>query len=195
MNKPDYNRQMRACMQTAQGERLLLHSCCGPCSTRCLEVLCPVFDVAVYYYNPNIADPAEYEKRKGEQMRYLREKGIASLDADYDPPRYLAAVRGMEGEPEGGARCGVCFRLRLEETARAAKEGGFAWFATTLTVSPHKDAALINAIGEELSARFGVRWLPTDFKKENGYFRSVELSKQYDLYRQNFCGCPFSRRT
>ena len=196
MNRPDYNRQMRAVMQSVpRGERLLLHSCCGPCSSRCLETLREVFSVTVLYYNPNIADRAEYEKRKAEQLRLLRETGWADLlDADYDPPSFFAAAKGLEGEPEGGARCTECFRLRLDYTARRAKEEGFGWFATTLTVSPHKDAARINALGEEAAARFGVHWLPTDFKKENGYLRSIRLSRQYDLYRQNFCGCPFSRR-
>ena len=196
MNRPDYNRQMRAAMgRIPRGERLLLHSCCGPCSTRCLEALCGTFAVTVLYYNPNIADRAEYEKRKAEQLRLLRETGWADLlDADYDPPSFFAAAKGLEGEPEGGARCTECFRLRLDYTARRAKEKGFGWFATTLTVSPHKDAARINALGEEAAARFGVRWLPSDFKKENGYLRSIQLSRQYDLYRQNFCGCPFSRR-
>lgn len=196
MNRPDYNRQMRAAMERIpRGERLLLHSCCGPCSTRCLEALCGTFAVTVLYYNPNIADPAEYRKRRSEQIRYLRETGAADfLEADYDPPSFFAAAKGLEGEPEGGARCTECFRLRLDYTARRAKEEGFGWFATTLTVSPHKDAARINALGEEAAARFGVRWLPSDFKKENGYLRSIQLSRQYDLYRQNFCGCPFSRR-
>lgn len=196
MNRPDYNRQMRAAMERIpRGERLLLHSCCGPCSSRCLETLREVFSVTVLYYNPNIADRAEYEKRKAEQLRLLRETGWADLlDADYDPPSFFAAAKGLEGEPEGGARCTECFRLRLDYTARRAKEKGFGWFATTLTVSPHKDTARINALGEEAAARFGVRWLPSDFKKENGYLRSIQLSRQYDLYRQNFCGCPFSRR-
>ncbi len=196
MNKPDYNRLMKEEMNAApQGARLLLHSCCGPCSSRCLETLISRFSVTVFYYNPNIADPAEYALRRREQLRFLAETGWAdSLDAPYDPERFLCLVRGMEKEPEGGARCEACFRLRLEETARTAKEHGFACFATTLSVSPHKNAPLLNAIGEELSRKYGVPWLHSDFKKENGYLRSVQLAKEHALYRQNFCGCPFSAR-
>ena len=176
---------------------LLLHSCCGPCSSYVLEYLRPYFQITVFFYNPNIEPAQEYARRLDTQKNLL-----SALNADggrrvelicgaYEPERYLAAVRGLETEPEGGGRCGVCFRLRLEESARLAAAEGFEYFATTLTVSPHKNALLINGIGQEAGARFGVRYLPSDFKKRGGYLRSVELSREYGLYRQNYCGCQF----
>lgn len=175
------------------GTRLLLHSCCGPCSSRCLETLKEKFAVTVLYYNPNITDRSEYEKRKGEQIRLLRETGWAEfLDCDYDPAEFFAAAKGLEGEKEGGARCYRCYELRLAETARIAAEKGFAFFCTTLSVSPHKNAQWINEIGERFEKEYGVQWLYSDFKKQNGYLRSVELAKEYHLYRQNYCGCVFS---
>ena len=175
------------------GTRLLLHSCCGPCSSRCLETLKEKFAVTVLYYNPNITDCAEYEKRKGEQIRLLRETGWADfLDCDYDPAAFFSAVKGLEEEKEGGARCYCCYELRLAETARVAAEKGFAFFCTTLSVSPHKNAQWINEIGERLEKEYGVQWLYSDFKKQNGYLRSVELAKEFHLYRQNYCGCVFS---
>lgn len=175
------------------GTRLLLHSCCGPCSSRCLETLKEKFAVTVLYYNPNITDRAEYEKRKGEQIRLLRETGWADfLDCDYDPAAFFSAVKGLEEEKEGGARCYCCYELRLAETARVAAEKGFAFFCTTLSVSPHKNAQWINEIGERLEKEYGVQWLYSDFKKQNGYLRSVELAKEFHLYRQNYCGCVFS---
>ena len=175
------------------GTRLLLHSCCGPCSSRCLETLKEKFAVTVLYYNPNITDRAEYEKRKGEQIRLLRETGWADfLDCDYDPAAFFSAVKGLEEEKEGGARCYCCYELRLAETARIAAEKGFDFFCTTLSVSPHKNAQWINEIGERLEKEYGVQWLYSDFKKQNGYLRSVELAKEYHLYRQNYCGCVFS---
>lgn len=178
------------------GTRLLLHSCCGPCSSRCLETLKEKFAVTVLYYNPNITDRAEYEKRKGEQIRLLRETGWADfLDCDYDPAAFFSAVKGLEEEKEGGARCYCCYELRLAETARVAAEKGFAFFCTTLSVSPHKNAQWINEIGERLDKEYGVQWLYSDFKKQNGYLRSVELAKEYHLYRQNYCGCVFSNWT
>ena len=176
-----------------QGTPLLLHSCCGPCSTRCIEALKDVFRVTVLYYNPNITDPAEYEKRKAEQMRFLSESGWARwLDCPYDPQEFFAVAAGYEGEPEGGARCTRCFQLRLSYTAQRAKQEGFGWFGTTLSVSPHKDAVRLNELGEKIAAETGVRWLYADFKKQNGYLRSTELARQYNLYRQNYCGCIFS---
>lgn len=175
------------------GTRLLLHSCCGPCSSRCLETLKEKFAVTVLYYNPNITDRAEYEKRKGEQIRLLRETGWADfLDCDYDPAAFFSAVKGLEEEKEGGARCYCCYELRLAETARVAAEKGFDFFCTTLSVSPHKNAQWINEIGERLEKEYGVQWLYSDFKKQNGYLRSVELAKEFHLYRQNYCGCVFS---
>ncbi len=194
MNKPDYNKEMRAVMaRVPKGERLLLHSCCGPCSSRCLETLKDTFRVTVLYYNPNITDKAEYERRKGEQLRFLRETDWADfLDCDYVPSEFFEVAKGLEGEPEGGARCYACYKLRLDFTAKTARERGFPWFCTTLSVSPHKNAAWLNELGAQAGEKYGVRWLPSDFKKENGYLRSVALAKEYGLYRQNYCGCVFS---
>lgn len=194
MNRVNFHLRMLEILRSVpRGERLLLHSCCGPCSTRCLEALKDVFRVTVLYYNPNITDAAEYEKRKAEQMRFLRETGWAdALECPYDAQEFFAVAAGLEGEPEGGARCTRCFVLRLSYTARRAKAEGFGWFGTTLSVSPHKDAARINALGEKIAADTGVRWLYADFKKQNGYLRSTELARQYRLYRQNYCGCIFS---
>lgn len=194
MNKIDYNKRMKEEMAGAKsGARLLLHSCCGPCSTRCLELLKDAFEVTVLFYNPNITDAAEYEKRRAEQERLLRETGWAKiLPAEYEPADFFAATRGLEGEKEGGARCRACYALRLEYTARRAKEENFDFFCTTLSVSPHKNADWINELGDEYAARCGVPFLHCDFKKENGYLRSVELAKAYSLYRQNYCGCVFS---
>ena len=177
---------------------LLLHSCCGPCSSYVLEYLTRFFDVAVLYYNPNIQPEAEYQKRLYWQERLLAAlptpTPVRLLPCDWDGPAFAAAARGLETEPEGGARCTACFALRLEETARRAAAEGFPWFGTTLTVSPHKDAARINAIGRALAETYGLRWLPSDFKKRDGYKRSIQLSAEYGLYRQDYCGCLFARR-
>lgn len=194
MNRVNFHERMLEILPSVpRGERLLLHSCCGPCSTRCIEALKDAFRVTVLYYNPNITDPAEYAKRKAEQVRFLQESGWADLlDCPYDPQEFFAAAKGFEGEPEGGERCTRCFALRLMYTAQAAKREGFGWFGTTLSVSPHKDAARLNALGERIAAQTGIRWLYADFKKQNGYLRSTELARQYHLYRQNYCGCIFS---
>lgn len=173
--------------------RLLLHSCCAPCSSHVVTYLKDYFDLTVFYYNPNISPEAEYEKRRAEQLRFLEQEGIPVLSCGYEGGRYDEAVRGLEEEPERGARCTVCFALRLERTAREAAAGGFDYWCTTLTVSPHKDAALINELGERIGCAAGVPFLPSDFKKRDGYRRSVQLSAQYGLYRQNYCGCRFSR--
>lgn len=173
---------------------LLLQCCCGPCGSYVLEYLCSFFDVTVLFFNPNIFPAEEYDKRlfwlKKVVERY--DGKVVLADCAYEPERFDAIAEGMENEPEGGKRCTECFRLRLWETARKAKEGGFDFFCTTLSVSPHKDAERINAIGFELGKEFGVKWLPSDFKKRGGYKRSVELSEMYGLYRQNYCGCRYS---
>lgn len=178
--------------------RLLLHSCCAPCSSHVLECLNPAMDIAVFYYNPNIAPAAEFERRAAEQARLAAAMphagSIEVLRGPYEPERFYEAVRGHEDDPEGGARCKICFRLRLRETALLALQRGDDYFTTTLTISPLKDAQLLNAIGRALSDETGVKWLPADFKKKNGYRRSCELSAQYGLYRQDYCGCVFSRR-
>ncbi|MBO5411920.1 MAG: epoxyqueuosine reductase QueH [Clostridia bacterium] len=194
--KRNYEKEMLAQINGVErGEKLLLHSCCAPCSSACLERLKEFFSVTVVYYNPNIDDRAEYEKRKAEQIRFLQETGWAEfIDCDHDTTAFTDAITGLEKEPERGKRCYVCYRLRLEKTARLAKEKGFSWFATTLTLSPYKNAEWLNEIGETLGKEYGVNYLYTDFKKKGGYHRSIELSKEYGLYRQNFCGCRFSKR-
>lgn len=182
----------------ALGDRkptLLLHSCCGPCSTSVLEFLTRYFDVTVLFYNPNIQPESEYELRLLHQKRVLEHHCSVGLSVcEYDGESFTRAVRGLESEPEGGARCTACFRLRLQETAKIAAQGGFDFFTTTLTVSPHKDAVRINAIGAELEEKYGARFLPSDFKKREGYKRSIELSTEFELYRQDYCGCLFSKR-
>ena len=194
MNAVNYDKLMQEELRGARDKRLLLHSCCAPCSSHCLSELSPQIGVTVLYYNPNLDCAGEYEKRKREQLRFLRETGLADfLDCDYAPEDYLAAVRGLEEEKEGGARCAVCFRLRLERTAREAKARGFDYFATTLTVSPLKNARLINTIGFAVAEEVGVKYLPSDFKKRGGYLHSVKLSEEYGLYRQDYCGCAFSK--
>ena len=184
-------------------EKVLLHSCCGPCSTAVVERLAPDWEITVFYYNPCITDRDEYEKRKANQLLFLRQRNetvppeeqVAFLEGPYDTEEYLRRVRGLEQEPEGGARCAVCFRQRLEQTAEAAARLGLPYFTTTLTVSSHKDYRLISAIGKEIAAQHeGLTFLDMDFKKKDGFKRSVELSKAYGLYRQDFCGCEFSRR-
>ena len=177
--------------------RLLLHSCCGPCSSYVLEYLTRHFEVSLFYYNPNIWPEAEYIKRLSEQDRLLREapfaQNVRRLPAEYDPEAFEAISEGLKGEKEGGARCAECFRLRLERTARAAKEGAFDYFTTTLTVSPHKNSRLLNKIGQETGEKFGVEFLCSDFKKAKGFDRSLELSEEYALYRQEYCGCRYSK--
>lgn len=183
------------CENVPRGTRLLLHSCCAPCSTACLERLKDVFSVTVFYYNPNIDDRAEYEKRKAEQKRLLESTGWADFtDCDHDEEAFEAIARGLEKEPERGKRCYLCYGLRLEKTAAKAKTEGFPYFATTLTLSPLKNTEWLNTIGAAAGEKYGVLYLPSDFKKRGGLLRSVELSKEYGLYRQNYCGCRFSRR-
>lgn len=177
--------------------RLLLHSCCGPCSSYVIEYLSRYFDLALLFYGPNIQPESEYEKRLYWQKRLLSEmpcaKGIELIPCEWRGEEFTSAVCGLEGEKEGGARCTVCFALRLEETAKQAAALGFEYFCTTLSVSPHKDADRINRIGAALGEKYSVKWLPCDFKKRDGYKRSIELAAQYGLYRQNYCGCLFSK--
>lgn len=180
-------------------KKVLLHSCCGPCSTTAIFSLCEEYEITICYYNPNIYPEEEYIKRKQEQIKLINKVNnegeivINLLDVEYDPDKYEDAVCSLREEKEGGARCSVCFRLRLEKVARLAKENGYDLFATTLTVSPHKNAPLINQIGEEISKAVNIDYLPTDLKKKDGYKKSVEYSKQYELYRQNYCGCKYSK--
>ncbi|MBR1931775.1 MAG: epoxyqueuosine reductase QueH [Lachnospiraceae bacterium] len=179
---------------------LFLHSCCAPCSSYCLEYLCKYFAITVFYYNPNISASEEYQRRVAEQKRLIaayneEAKGypIGIVEGDYEPARFYETVKGYEACREGGERCFRCFSLRLRETAERARISGYDYFATTLTISPLKNAQKINEIGQEIAKEVGVAWLPSDFKKKNGYKRSVELSTQYELYRQDYCGCAFSK--
>lgn len=189
------NKMLQQVAGIEKGTPLLLHSCCAPCSSACLERLKEHFSVTVLYYNPNIDEEEEYQKRKAEQIRFLQETGWADfLDCDHQPSAFFEAVAGMENEPERGKRCYVCYALRLEKTAQIAKENGFAWFATTLTLSPYKNADWLNEIGEKMGGRYALNYLFTDFKKKGGYHRSIALSNEYGLYRQDFCGCKFSKR-
>lgn len=176
---------------------LLIHSCCAPCSSHVLSLLSDYFKITVLYYNPNIEPTEEYEKRKSEQIRFIREfKGknpIDLMDIDYDNETYRDYIKGLEEEKEGGARCNKCFYLRLSKTALLAKNNNYDFFGTTLTVSPYKNHLIINSIGEELASIYNVKFLYSDFKKQNGYKNSIELSKKYNLYRQHYCGCLFSK--
>ena len=201
MNKINYQKELDRIIaeQESRGEvpSLLLHVCCAPCSSYCLEYLSRYFDITVYYYNPNISIKEEYEYRLSEEIRYISEKEflrpVSITESVYDPQEFFTAVKGLESEPEGGLRCRECFKLRLEASAKKARELGFDYFTTTLTISPLKNASLLNEIGAQMGQKYGVNWLPSDFKKKEGYKRSIELSREYDLYRQNYCGCIFSK--
>lgn len=184
-----YDKLMQEQIKSAAGKKLLLHCCCAPCSSACLERLKDVFKITVLFYNPNIPDK-EYERRKSELIRFINETGWADyLDCDRDESEFYSAVKGLENEKEGGARCLKCFELRLKKTAELARD--YDYFTTTLTVSPLKDAAAINEIGKRLG---GDKWLYSDFKKRDGFLESTRLSKKYGLYRQDFCGCVYSMR-
>ena len=181
-----------------QKPSLLLHACCAPCSSYVLEYLSEWFRITVFYYNPNITSRDEYEKRVHEIKRLIREmktvEPVQFIEGPYEPELFFAMARGLEDVPEGSERCFKCYRLRLEKTAALAAAQGFDWFTTTLSISPLKNARKLNEIGEALSASYHVRHLPSDFKKKGGYQRSIELSREYDLYRQNYCGCVYSAR-
>lgn len=190
----NYNEEMKKIIKELHGNnKLLLHSCCGPCSSSVIERLKDYFDITVLYYNPNIEPLEEYLKRKEEQIRLLNELNIKFMDIDYLNEEYRLKVIGYEKEPENGLRCHICYRLRLEKTAILAKENNFDYFTTTLTVSPYKNSKVINEIGLELQSKYNINYLVSDFKKEDGYKRSIELSKKYNLYRQDYCGCLFSK--
>ena len=197
-NVPNYAREMDKVLAGLAGRpRLLLHACCGPCSSAVLEQLCRYFEITVLYYNPNIWPAAEYHRRAEELERFVAQAhplGVTVVEDTYDPQDFYAAAAGLEAEPERGERCTACYRLRMRRAAAYAAAHGFDWFATTLSISPHKDAARINQIGQALAAEYGVPHLPSDFKKKNGYLRSLQLSAAYGLYRQDYCGCVFSYR-
>lgn len=177
---------------------LLLHSCCAPCSSYCIEYLANYFKITIFYYNPNISLEEEYKRRVEEQKRLIASLPVKHpvdfIEGNYDTERFYKISKGLEQEREGGERCFLCYRLRLEEAVKTAKEGNFDYVTTTLSISPHKNATKLNEIGEELERIYEVQYLPSDFKKKNGYKRSIELSGEYDLYRQDYCGCIFSKQ-
>lgn len=174
--------------------RLLLHACCAPCSTAVLERLASEYEITGYFYNPNIHPSNEYIARLVEAREYYGRRGISLLAEEYDEDSWHDLVRGHEADPERGERCTICYRMRLERTARKALELGMDIFGTVLTISPHKDAARINALGNEIAKNCGIEFLAADFKKKEGYKRSIELSRKSGLYRQDYCGCVYSRR-
>ena len=178
--------------------KLLLHVCCAPCSSYVLEYLSNYFNITVFYYNPNISSLDEYKKRLNEEKRFVKEypfkEDISIIDGEYDNERFEEEIKGLENEKEGGARCFKCYRLRLSKSAKYARDNNFDYFTTTLTISPYKNANKLNEIGSELEEEYGIKYLYSDFKKKNGYKRSIELSHEYNLYRQDYCGCVYSVR-
>ena len=199
-NNINYQKQLDKIIQ-GLGEKapsLLLHTCCAPCSSYCIEYLSNHFNITVLYYNPNIYPESEYIHRKAEQIRLIGEMKtkypVKIIDCDFESEKFYEAVNGMENCREGGERCFKCYRLRLTQAARVASQNGFDYFTTSLTISPLKNAGKINEIGEELANEYGVKFLPSDFKKKEGFKRSIELSKEYNLYRQNYCGCVYSQK-
>lgn len=198
--KINYQRELEKTLTRLEGTRpgLLLHACCAPCSSYVLTYLYQRFDITLDFYNPNIDPPEEYARRREELLRLTGALEhplgqVRMLPDEYEPQAFYRAVRGLEREREGGARCAVCFRLRLEHAALCARRLGMPYFTTTLSISPHKDAALLNALGQEIAAAHGVEYLCADFKKRDGFQKSIALSEQYGLYRQDYCGCVFSR--
>ena len=205
-NRVNYQKKLDQMLndQQSYGKRLLLHSCCAPCSSYVLVYLSRHFEITVFYYNPNITEQEEYRKRAAEQKRLIaalneeRAMGnqrfpISVLEGEYEPEEFCRIAKGHEEDPEGGERCFACYGLRLSKTAEVAKQGVFDFFTTTLTISPLKNADKLNEIGKKLGENCGVPYLLSDFKKKNGYLTSIELSKKYDLYRQDYCGCVYSK--
>lgn len=193
----NYNEEFNKIIDNLNDRKtILLHSCCAPCSSYVISKLIDYFDITILYYNPNIEPMEEYEKRKKEQIRFINElnRNIKILDTPYDNELYREKIKGLENLPEGGKRCNECIKLRLIRTINKALENNFDYFGTTLTVSPHKNSKLINELGIELSKGKNIKYLISDFKKENGYIKSIEIAKQYNLYRQNYCGCLFTRK-
>lgn len=196
--KKNYQIIMEEILNNLDGKkRLLLHSCCGPCSSYVIKTLTPYFDITILYYNPNIEPYDEYLKRKEEEMRFIKEfpnvNRLDFLDCDYDNEKFKELAKGLENEREGGARCIKCYYERLKKTAMLAKESDFDYFCTTLTVSPYKNSAKINELGAKLEEKYEVKYLYSDFKKKNGYKESIKLSEEYKLYRQDYCGCLYSK--
>lgn len=193
----EMDRLLSGLIQAEVTPRLLLHSCCAPCSSYVLEYLSQFFHITIYFYNPNISYEEEYQRRIEEQIRLIGslpvKNPIQFRQGVYEPERFYEMSKGLESCPEGGERCFLCYELRLEKTAKLAKDEGFDYFTTTLSISPHKNAAKLNEIGERLSSKYGTLYLGSDFKKKNGYKRSIELSREYQLYRQDYCGCIYSK--
>lgn len=194
----NYDKLMEEQISTSnEGSTLLLHACCAPCSSAVLERLSNFFKITIIYYNPNITEEKEYLKRLEELKKFIKKLKtkypINIIDTRYDPKEFFTIAKGLEKEKERGKRCYECYKLRLEETAKVAKKQGFAFFTTTLTLSPYKNTTWLNEIGEELSKKYQASYLYSDFKKKNGYKRSIELSKEYNLYRQDYCGCIYSK--
>lgn len=201
MNKINYQRELDKITEnlskTGETPALLLHACCAPCSSYCLEYLSQYFKIYIYFYNPNISDKEEYLYRLDEEKRLISQvnykNSVELIESEYDSKDFFEYTKGLEKEPEGGARCKKCFELRLKKTVEKAKELSVDYFTTTLTISPLKNAQLLNEIGIQIAEKYGVKWLYSDFKKKEGYKRSIELSKIYNLYRQDYCGCVFSK--
>ena len=199
MQNTNYQIEMEKVIKALSGAKptLLLHACCAPCSSYVLESIAEYFDITLLFYNPNITPKEEYLKRYDELKRLLREadfaSGVKTLECRYDEGEFFSIAKGLEELPEGSERCFRCYRLRLEETAKTAREHGFDYFATTLSISPYKNSRKLAEISMQLAEQYGVKWLPSDFKKRGGYKRSIELSHEYGLYRQNYCGCVFSK--
>lgn len=195
MKTNNYQRQLDQIIQSSSKRTtLLLHACCAPCSTYVLSYLTAYFDVTLFWYNPNIHPKEEHDKRRSELRRLAAIYHVSVADGGYDPQAFFCSAKGLESEPEGGLRCQKCFFLRLDQAAQYAAAHNFDYFCTTLTISPHKNAEQVNAIGQEVGAIHSVAFLPSDFKKKNGYQTSILLCRQYQIYRQNYCGCAFSRR-
>lgn len=194
----NYAKVLEEILKENKNKKVLLHSCCAPCSSYVLSYLTNYLDITVLYYNPNISPKEEYELRKQEQIKIInnlaKKHKIDYIDCDWENEKYEEVIKGLEHEPERGSRCTKCFYLRLEKTAKMAKKLGYDYFCTTLTLSPYKNAKLLNEIGFELEKKYNVKYLPSDFKKNDGYKQSIQLSKKYDLYRQDYCGCKYSKR-
>lgn len=203
MNKRNLQKELELIIKDSEAlgirPKLLLHACCAPCSSHCMEYLNQYFDICIYFYNPNIDNPKEYNLRVEEEKRLIAEMNLSYkvdfMEGAYEPKRFHELVKGHEEDEEGGERCHICYEMRLLDAADVAKRNNFDYFATSLSISPMKDSQVLCEIGEKVGAKVGIKYLPSDFKKKNGYKRSVELSGEHNLYRQNYCGCSFSKRS
>ena len=196
--KQNYSNMCDEILNNMNGrKKLILHSCCAPCSSYVISYLTKFFDITILYYNPNISPYDEYIKRKNEQIKLInninKDNKIDIIDCDYDNDLYERLIKGLESEPERGSRCSICYQIRMEKTAIVGKDNNYDFFCTTLSVSPYKNSDLINKIGKQLEEKYNIKWLYSDFKKKDGYKQSIELSKKYNLYRQDYCGCIYSK--